>query len=94
MEWARVPHFYSAFYVYKYVTGFTAALAFADTLLGEERAGKTSARERYLDFLKSGSSSFPLEILKKAGVDLESQAPFERAMATFRDKLKEAENLF
>ncbi|MCL2010204.1 MAG: M3 family metallopeptidase, partial [Synergistaceae bacterium] len=90
----RIPHFSSAFYVYKYVTGFTAAGAFAGTVLDEERRGKTSARERYIDFLKSGSSAFSLDILKKAGIDLESPEPFDLAMAAFRDKLEEAEKLF
>lgn len=94
MEWARIPHFYSAFYVYKYVTGFTAAGAFAGALLDGERTGKGHARESYINFLKSGSSAFSLDILKKAGVDLESPEPFERTMATFKDKLKEAARLF
>jgi oligoendopeptidase F len=91
MEWARIPHFYSAFYVYKYVTGFTAAGAFADALLS---GGNASARERYIEFLKSGGSAFSLDILKKAGVDLASPEPFARTMATFRGKLEEAKKLF
>ena len=90
MEWARIPHFYTAFYVYKYVTGFTTAGAFADSILNE---GET-ARERYLTFLKSGSSDFSLSILKKTGVDLKSTAPFEQTMATFKRKLDEAKELF
>jgi oligoendopeptidase F len=90
MEWARIPHFYTAFYVYQYVTGFTAAGAFSNALLNE---GDT-ARERYLTFLKSGSSDFSLAILKKAGVDLTGADPFERTMATFREKLNEAEGVF
>jgi len=94
MEWARIPHFYSAFYVYKYVTGFTAAGAFANAILDGERTGDTSVRDRYMDFLKSGSSAYSLDILKKAGVDLESPEPFERTMSTFRSKLKEAKKLF
>ena len=94
MEWARIPHFYSAFYVYKYVTGFTAAGAFAGAILDGERTGDTSVRDRYVDFLKSGSSAYSLDILKNAGVDLESPEPFERTMSTFRSKLKEAKKLF
>jgi oligoendopeptidase F len=89
MEWARIPHFYSAFYVYKYVTGFTAAGAFARAIL----CGEDGARQRYLDFLKSGASGFSLDILKKAGVDLKSPEPFEHTMATFREKLAEAKEL-
>ncbi|MDR1378425.1 MAG: oligoendopeptidase F [Synergistaceae bacterium] len=90
MEWARIPHFYSAFYVYKYVTGFTAAGAFASAILNEG----APARERYLTFLKSGGSDFSLDILKRTGVDLKSPEPFERTMGTFREKLDEAKNLF
>jgi oligoendopeptidase F len=90
MEWARIPHFYSAFYVYKYVTGFTAAGAFASAILNEG----APARERYLTFLKSGGNGFSLDILKRAGVDLKSPEPFERTMATFREKLDEAKAFF
>jgi oligoendopeptidase F len=88
VEWARIPHFYSAFYVYKYVTGFTAAGAFARALLSGE------CGERYLDFLKSGASGFSLDILEKAGVSLKSPEPFEHTMATFKEKLTEAKALF
>ena len=95
MEWARIPHFYTAFYVYKYVTGFTAAGAFSSAILHEGgSAADNPARERYLTFLKSGSSDFSLEILKKTGVDLTSPRPFEQTMATFREKLEEAKKLF
>jgi oligoendopeptidase F len=90
MEWARIPHFYTAFYVYKYVTGFTAAGAFADSILSEG----APARDRYLTFLKSGGSAFSLDILKNAGVDLKSPEPFERTMTTFKEKLSEAQGLF
>jgi oligoendopeptidase F len=90
MEWARIPHFYTAFYVYKYVTGFTAAGAFASAILSEG----SPARERYLTFLRSGASGFSLDILQKAGVDLRSPAPFEKTLAEFGAKLKEARNLF
>jgi oligoendopeptidase F len=90
MEWARIPHFYSAFYVYKYVTGFTAAGAFASAILNEG----VPARERYLAFLKSGGNGFSLDILKRAGVDLKSPEPFERTMSTFREKLDEAKGFF
>ncbi|NLL37631.1 MAG: oligoendopeptidase F [Fretibacterium sp.] len=85
MEWARIPHFYSAFYVYKYVTGFTAAGAFASAILSEGEP----ARERYLTFLRSGSCDFPLSILERAGVDLTSPEPFERTMEVFKRRLDE-----
>lgn len=90
MEWARIPHFYTAFYVYKYVTGFTAAGAFSSALLNEG----DSARERYLAFLKSGSSDFSLNILKKAGVDLTCSTPFEQTLSTFKSKLEEGKKFF
>lgn len=90
VEWARIPHFYSAFYVYKYVTGFTAANAFASAILNNE----AEAVERYLNFLKSGGSDFSLNILKCAGVDLSSSEPFERAMKLFDERLNEGEKLW
>ncbi len=89
-EWARIPHFYSAFYVYKYVTGFTAAGAFADSIL----KGEDGARERYLTFLKSGGSDHSLNILRRAGVDLTEAEPFERTMSLFERRLDEGEELW
>ena len=82
-EWARIPHFYTAFYVYKYVTGFTAANAFASSIL----SGEVKAVERYLRFLKSGGSDYSLNILRRAGVDLTSDEPFERTMKFFDERL-------
>ena len=84
-EWARIPHFYSAFYVYKYSTGFTAANAFSSAILNHEEG----AVDRYLKFLKSGGSDYSLNILRRAGVDLTSKEPFERTMQTFADRLDE-----
>ncbi len=89
-EWARIPHFYSAFYVYKYVTGFTAAGAFADAIL----TGGDGARDRYLMFLKSGGSDHSLNILKRAGVDLTVAEPFERTLRLFEARLDEGEALW
>jgi len=85
VEWARIPHFYSAFYVYKYSTGFTAANAFASAILNHE----DGAVERYLNFLKSGGSDYSLNILRRAGVDLTSSEPFERTMKFFEERLNE-----
>ena len=82
-EWARIPHFYTAFYVYKYVTGFTAANAFASSIL----SGEDKATGRYLHFLKSGGSDYSLNILRRAGVDLMSDEPFERTMKLFDERL-------
>ncbi len=84
-EWARIPHFYTAFYVYKYSTGFTVANAFASAILNHE----AEAVEHYLNFLKSGGSDYSLNILKRAGVDLTSSEPFERTMDLFGRRLDE-----
>ncbi len=84
-EWARIPHFYTAFYVYKYSTGFTAANAFASAILNHE----AEAVGHYLNFLKSGGSDYSLNILKRAGVDLTSSEPFERTMDLFGRRLDE-----
>jgi len=85
VEWARIPHFYNAFYVYKYATGFSAAVMIATGIF----EGRPGVREAYLEFLKSGGSDFPLELLKKAGVDFEGGAPIKAAMAAFRKALDE-----
>lgn len=83
-EWARIPHFYTAFYVYKYVTGFTAANAFSSAIINHEEG----AVDRYLKFLKSGGSDYSLNILRRAGVDLTEKTPFERTMQTFSERLE------
>jgi oligoendopeptidase F len=83
LEWSRIPHFYTPFYVYKYATGFSAAVVLAGNIL----SGNSEKREKYIDFLKSGGSDYPLEILKKAGVDLTSSEPVERAMKLFSEKI-------
>ena len=87
-EWARIPHFYRAFYVYKYATGITSALAIADRILSE---GKPAVDD-YFKFLSSGGSDSPAELLKIAGVDLTKEEPFIKAMKVFKDTLKEYEN--
>ena len=79
LEYLRIPHFYSAFYVYKYATGVSAAIAMADKVVNE---GDT-ARRAYLDFLKLGGSKFPLDELLDAGLDMRSPEPIERAVAHF-----------
>lgn len=85
MEWARIPHFYSAFYVYKYATGYSAAIALSQKILKEG----TGPVAKYLDFLKSGDSDYPLNLLRKAGVDMESPAPVEDALKVFEKLLNE-----
>lgn len=89
MEWARIPHFYNSFYVYKYATGFSAATSFAKQILEEGQP----AVERYLGFLKSGSSDYSLNILKKAGVDMSKPEPIKQAMSVFASILDQIEEL-
>jgi oligoendopeptidase F len=85
MEWARIPHFYTSFYVYKYATGFSAATSFAKQILDEGEP----AVARYLGFLKSGGSDLSINILSKAGVDMSSPKPIEQAMSVFAFVLDE-----
>ncbi|AFC28790.1 oligoendopeptidase F [Paenibacillus mucilaginosus] len=89
MEWARIPHFYNSFYVYKYATGFSAATSFAKQILDEGQP----AVDRYLGFLKSGGSDYSLNILKKAGVDMSTPEPIKQAMSVFKDLLEQMEKL-
>lgn len=88
-EWARIPHFYSAFYVYKYATGIITAVNIADKILSKEEG----AVENYFKFLSSGSSDIPTNLLKIAGVDLTSAQPYERAMQVFADTLEEFKSI-
>ena len=83
-EWARIPHFYRAFYVYKYATGIISALAIADRILTE---GKPAVDD-YFRFLSSGGSDGPVELLKIAGVDLTTEKPFDGAFRVFKDALE------
>ncbi|PLT30620.1 oligoendopeptidase F [Peribacillus deserti] len=83
--WSRIPHFYRPFYVYKYATGFASAISIADGLL----KGGSNVQGAYLDFLKSGSSEYPLELLKKVGVDLTTPVPIDTALSQFRQLVHE-----
>jgi oligoendopeptidase F len=85
IEWARIPHFYSSFYVYQYVTGFSAATCFTDKIL----SGGKEDRNRYLEFLKKGSSDYSINILKEAGVDMKTSEPLEITVTRFRNALEE-----
>lgn len=87
LEWARIPHFYSNFYVYKYATGFSAASALSKQILEEGE----SAVSRYKEFLKSGGSEFPLDQLRKAGVDMEKKESVDEALHVFKDLVKQLE---
>ncbi|MCR4436874.1 MAG: oligoendopeptidase F [Clostridiales bacterium] len=89
IEWARIPHFYTSFYVYKYATGFSAATSLSRQILDE---GGTAVN-RYLEFLRSGSSDYPLELLKRAGVDLYTPKPVQDAFNVFEEILNELEGL-
>ncbi|WP_445614302.1 oligoendopeptidase F [Geobacillus sp. YF-1] len=89
LEWARIPHFYYNYYVYQYATGFSAATALSRQILEEGEP----AVKRYIDFLKAGSSDYPIEVLKKAGVDMTSAEPIRQACQVFAEKLEEFERL-
>lgn len=89
VEWARIPHFYWNFYVYQYVTGYAAATTLAEKMLNEGE----SAQQHYIGFLKSGGSTYPIDILKKAGVDMSTPQPIELTLNKFSAMLDELEKL-
>jgi oligoendopeptidase F len=89
LECLRIPHFYHAFYVYKYATGISAAVALSQRAL----SGEPGSVEAYLSFLRSGGSKFPLETLKAAGVDMATPAPIESTLQLFEQRLAELEEL-
>lgn len=89
MEWARIPHFYYNFYVYQYATGFSAAIALSQKILNEGN----EAVEKYLTFLKSGSSDYPIEVLKSAGVDMTTEDPVNNALKLFGELVDKMEKL-
>ncbi len=89
IEWARIPHFYSSFYVYQYSTGISAASALVQRILHEGQP----AIDRYLNFLRSGSSDYSINLLKKAGVDMNSPEPVRQALQLFESHLSQMEEL-
>jgi oligoendopeptidase F len=89
MEWSMIPHFYESFYVYKYATGLSAAIAIVNKILTEGEP----AVKNYLKFLKSGGSDYPIELLKIAGVDLATPKPIEDAFGEFEKTLTELEKI-
>lgn len=89
MEWSRIPHFYSDFYVYQYATGYAAANSFANAILKDGE----SAVEAYKGFLKSGSSDYPINVLRKAGVDMTTPKPLEDTIKRFDELLDMLENV-
>jgi len=88
-EWMRIPHFYSCFYVYKYATGISSAIAIASKILNHE-PGFT---EKYIEMLKQGCSKKSIDLLKMVDVDLESSKPYEEAIQFYQDKIRELESL-
>jgi len=90
LEWARIPHFYYNYYVYQYATGYSAAQALSVKILTEGQP----AIDRYFGFLKAGSSDYPIEVLKQAGVDMTEKTPILQALDIFEEKLNEMEALY
>lgn len=89
LEWARIPHFYYNYYVYQYATGMSAATTLADNIT----SGDSEAVEAYKNYLKAGNSDFPIEVMKKAGVDMTQPAYLEQAFKVFEERLNELEAL-
>jgi oligoendopeptidase F len=89
IEWAFIPHFYRNFYVFQYATSISAATFFAQSVLN----GGVAERDRYLDALRAGGSDYPAEILRRAGVDMTTPAPYRALIAAFGRTLDEAERL-
>lgn len=88
-EWSRIPHFYMNYYVFQYATGYAAATALADGIVTE--GGE--AIEKYLNYLRAGSSDYPVEVMKKAGVDMTKRDYLDRAFKVFEERLEELEGL-
>lgn len=89
MEWAYIPHFYYNFYVYQYSTSFTASIALAEKVM----SGDADALKRYIDFLSAGGSDYPIELLKKAGVDMTTADPLEKTIASMNKVMDEIEKI-
>ena len=99
-EWSRIPHFYRSFYVYQYATGYSAANAIAKSIVGNSSEFSNDngnygerAKDDYIEFLKSGNSNYPIDLLKIAGVDMNSKNSIERAMKVFDNMVDELDNL-
>ena len=90
LEGLRIPHFYRAFYVFQYATGISAAIALAQGVL----SGDKQKRDDYFTFLKTGGSLFPIESLKRGGVDMSQPEPIRQAVAYFENLLNEFEEFF
>jgi oligoendopeptidase F len=93
LECLRIPHFYRAFYVYKYATGLSAAIALSERVTHGVMRGSKQELEDYLGFLKGGCSKYPLELLREAGVDMETPEPVDAAMRRFGELVEELDEL-
>ncbi len=93
-EWAHIPHFYRPFYVYKYATSYSAAVALSEAILNAQKTGDQTAVRRYLEFLSMGGSMDPLDELKHAGVDFTTPQPVNAALDKFERVVAEAEKTY
>jgi oligoendopeptidase F len=93
IEWAFVPHFYYDFYVFQYATSLVASSSLASRILAEGKQGKTAARDAYLAMLSAGGARFPMDLLRSAGVDMNSSAPFEAAMKEMNATMDQMEKI-
>jgi oligoendopeptidase F len=91
VEWAFIPHFYYDYYVYQYATSVIASTALAKSIRDEESKGSSATRDRYLKMLSSGGSDYPVDLLKRAGVDMTTSAPFQAAMADMNETMDQME---
>jgi oligoendopeptidase F len=89
MEWAFIPHFYRSFYVFQYATSFTASISLAEKVM----TGDKTALKNYMDFLSAGGSDYPVELLKNAGVDMNTTEPFEKTTAAMNKVMDEIEKI-
>jgi oligoendopeptidase F len=89
MEWAFIPHFYRTFYVYQYSTSFTASISLAERVINKEKG----ALEQYINFISSGGSDYPIELLKKAGVDMTTSVPFDKTIVAMNGVMDEIEKI-
>jgi oligoendopeptidase F len=94
VEWSYIPHFFYDFYVYQYATSIVASTALANGIRDEAAAGKgTRKRDAYLDLLRAGSSKYPIDLLKDAGVDMTTSAPFQAAIREMNSVMDEMDKL-
>jgi oligoendopeptidase F len=92
-EWEMIPHFYREFYVYQYATSIVAALSLSKAIREEVPSGETRKRDAYLRMLSSGGSRYPIDLLKEAGVDMTTSAPFDAAIAEMNSVMDEVERI-